>query len=194
MADRLAVASPVWIAVLALPCLSPAQTATAPVTELPQVNVIAPTPLLGSGVDRNKVPAQNQVFTSRDLGLEGPPGPTGPTVLRALRDQAQGVHLDDAPGNPFQQNLFYHGFQASPLQGTPQGLAVYVNGARFNDPFGDTVHWGLIPDIAIDQINLVGANPAFGLNALGGALSVQLKNGFTYQGGELERIAGQCSG
>jgi hypothetical protein len=62
----------VWAAVLALPWPSPGQTVSAPTppaTELPQVNVIAPTPLLGSGVDRGKVPAQNQVFTSRDLGL-----------------------------------------------------------------------------------------------------------------------------
>ena len=50
---------------------------------------------------------------------------------------------------------------------------------RFNQPFGDTVDWDLIPDIAIDQINLEGSNPVFGLNALGGSLNVQLKNGFT---------------
>src|SRR5262249_16808635 len=83
-----------------------------------------------------------------------------------------------------------HGFQASALQGVPQGLAVYVNGARFNNPFGDTVNWDLIPDIAIDRINLVGANPVFGLNALGGAVTVQLKNGFTWQGGELDLYGG----
>ena len=65
------------------------------------------------------------------------------------------------------------------LQGTPQGLAVYVNGVRFNQPFGDTVDWDLIPDIAIDRINLEGSNPVFGLNALGGAVNIQMKNGFT---------------
>ena len=104
--------------------------------------------------------------------------------------QAVGVHLDNAYGNPFQPIVFYHGFDASPLQGTPQGLAVYVNGARFNDPFGDTVNWDLIPRVAIDRMNLVSANPVFGLNALGGALSVQLKNGFTYHGGEIEVYGG----
>ena len=88
------------------------------------------------------------------------------------------------PAIRFQPTLFYHGFAASALQGTPQGLAVYVNGMRFNQPFGDTVDWDLIPDIAIDRINLVGSNPVFGLNALGGAVNVQLKNGFTYQGFE----------
>jgi outer membrane receptor protein involved in Fe transport len=111
-------------------------------------------------------------------------------LQQALEDQAQGVHMLDASGNPFQRDVFYRGFEASALQGTPQGLAVYVNGVRFNDPFGDTVNWDLIPDIAIDQVNLVGANPVFGLNALGGALSVQLKDGFSYHGGELDAFGG----
>ena len=61
-----------------------------------------------------------------------------------------------AAGNPYQPNLFYHGFQASPLQGNAQGLAVYVNGVRFNQAFGDTVNWDLLPDIAIDRMDLVG--------------------------------------
>ncbi len=159
--------------------------AAAPTTTLPQVNVIGAAPLLGSGVDRNKVPAQSQVFTSQDLSLTGTP-----ELLQSLQDQAQGVHLDNAAGNPYQPNLTYHGFLASPLQGTPAGIAVYVNGAQFNNPFGDTVNWDLIPDLAIDRINLEGANPVFGLNALGGALSVDLKNGFTYHGGELDVFGG----
>ena len=86
--------------------------------------------------------------------------------------------------------MLYHGFAASGLQGTPQGLAVYVNGVRFNQPFGDTVDWDLIPDIAIDRINLEGSNPVFGLNALGGSVNVQLKNGFTYQGFEASLSGG----
>ena len=147
--------------------------------------MIAPTPLLGSGMDRNTVPAQTQVLNSQAVTLQGPPN-----ALKALQDQAQGVHLDNAAGNPNQPDLYYHGFEASPLQGTPQGIAVYVNGARFNNPFGDTVNWDLIPDLAIDTMNLESANPVFGLNALGGSLSVQLKNGFTYHGGELDIFGG----
>ena len=109
-------------------------------------------------------------------------------LVRALNEQVGGVNLDSASGNPYQPTLFYHGFEASALQGTPQGLAVYVNGVRFNQAFGDTVNFDLLPDMAIDQMNLEGSNPVFGLNALGGALNVQLKNGFTYQGGEIELV------
>ena len=136
-------------------------------------------PRLGSGIDRNKRPAETNVLNGAYIARQGTPN-----ALRALNDQVAGVNLDSASGNPDQPTLLYHGFEASPLLGTPQGLAVYVNGVRFNDPFGDTVNWDLIPNIAIGQLNLEGPNPVFGLNALGGALSVQLKDGFSYQGGE----------
>ena len=161
------------------------QPAEAPALSLPIVEVVGATPLLGSGVDRDKVPAETQVLTDQDISRNG-----YPQALRALDENVPGVTLDAAAGNPFQPNLVYHGFLASPLQGNPQGLAVYVNGVRFNQPFGDTVNWDLIPDLAIDRMDLVGSNPVFGLNALGGALSVRMKNGFTYQGGEVDLLGG----
>ncbi len=165
---------------------APQATAAAPETE--QITVIATSPLLGSGVDRDLVPAETSVLSSKDIARDGTPN-----LTQALTEQLGAVSLDSASGNPFQPTLFYHGFQASPLQGTSQGLAVYVNGARFNQAFGDTVNWDVIPDIAIDRINLEGANPVFGLNALGGSLNVSLKNGFTYQGAELDASGGSFS-
>ena len=164
------------------------QPSEAPPLSLPTVEVVGATPLLGSGVDRDKVPAETQVLTDRDISRNG-----YPQMLPALEENVPGVTLDNAAGNPFQPNLLYHGFLASPLQGNPQGLAVYLNGVRFNQPFGDTVNWDLIPDIAIDRMDLVGSNPVFGLNALGGALSVQTKNGFTYHGGEIDLLGGSFS-
>jgi outer membrane receptor protein involved in Fe transport len=161
-----------------------AQTVPPP-TELPPVDVIGSSPLIGSGVDRNTIPAQSQVLDSKDLSNQGTPNLTG-----ALNQQVSGVSLDSASGNPYQPTFFYHGYAASPLQGTPQGLAVYVNGVRFNQPFGDTVDWDLLPDIAIDKLNLEGSNPVFGLNALGGSVNVQLKDGFSYQGFETDLSGG----
>ncbi|MBI3513551.1 MAG: TonB-dependent receptor, partial [Proteobacteria bacterium] len=111
-------------------------------------------------------------------------------AARALGEAVGGVTLSEALGSAHQPNLNYRGFQASPLVGNAQGLAVYVNGARFNQPFGDTVNWDLIPDIAIRSVNLVGANPAFGLNALGGALALELKDGFSHHGTSLEISGG----
>ena len=163
----------------------PAQPAAIPLATLPPVEIIGSTPLLGSGVDRAKVPSETQVLNSGNVTQEGPPN-----YLTSLQDQVQGVQLDSAAGGPFEPNLFYHGFQAAPLQGTPEGLAVYLNGVRFNQAFGDTVNFDLIPDIAIDSMNLEGANPVFGLNALGGSLAIQMKNGFTYHGGEIDVFGG----
>ena len=165
-----------------------AQTAVVPSgapTVLPTVNIIGSTPLLGSGIEAEKVPGQVNILGAPDIIRNGTP-----SLTRALSEQIAGVSVVNAAGNPYQPDLFYHGFQASPLQGTQQGLAVYVNGVRFNQAFGDTVNWALIPDLAIDRMNLEGSNPAFGLNALGGALNVQLKNGFTYHGFETDFSAG----
>ncbi|HTW29469.1 MAG TPA: TonB-dependent receptor [Acetobacteraceae bacterium] len=164
---------------------TPAAGAAPTGTVLPPVVVIGATPLLGSGVDQAKVPAASQVLTPQDITRYGPPQP-----LKALNDMVGGVALDEAAANPLQPNLVYRGFVAGPLDGTAQGLAVYVNGARFNMPFGDTVNWDLIPDAAINTMNLEGANPVFGLNALGGALNVQLKDGFSYHGSQFEIYGG----
>ena len=57
-----------------------------------------------------------------------------------------------------------------------------MNGIRLNEAFGDTVNWDLIPTNAIDRADMWTNNPVFGLNALGGAVNLQMKNGFTYQG------------
>ena len=153
--------------------------------EMPPVEVVATSPLIGSGLDRNLVPAQTNVLNRQDLEREGMP-----QLVRSLEREVGSVSTVSASGNPFQPTLFYRGFAASPLQGTPQGLAVYVNGMRFNQPFGDTVYWDLIPDVAIDRVNLEGSNPVFGLNALGGSLNVRLKDGFSFQGTEAAAAAG----
>ncbi len=152
---------------------------------MPAIEVIAPSPLIGSGIDRNSVPAATHVLDSRDIERRGVPD-----LLWSLNQGIGSASLGSASGNPFQPTFNYRGFAASPLQGRPQGLAVYVNGMRFNQPFGDTVDWDLIPNNAIDRLNVEGSNPVFGLNALGGSINVQMKNGFTWQGGELDLSAG----
>ncbi len=169
------------ITVTLLPCMALAQT---PVTELPPVEVVG-TGLLPGLPDLAKVPANAQTFDRGSLARDG-----YPSALKTLDETAAGVTLDQAQNNPWQPDLIYRGFEASPLVGNAQGLATYLNGSRFNQPFGDTTNWDLIPDIAIDRLDLVGSNPAFGLNALGGAVSIQMKNGFTYHGGEAEVLGG----
>jgi outer membrane receptor protein involved in Fe transport len=154
-----------------------------PTTE--DITVVGASPLIGGGVNRNLIPADTQVLGSVQISRNG-----APDAIGALSANVAGINLDAAAGNPYQPSLFYNGFESSPLQGTSQGIAVYLNGVRFNSPFGDTVNFDLIPDAAIAHVNVEGANPVFGLNALGGAINISLKNGFTYHGGEADLSGG----
>ncbi|WP_157218119.1 TonB-dependent receptor [Flavisphingomonas formosensis] len=113
-----------------------------------------------------------------------------PDMFGALTRNIAGLSLQEAQDNPFQPNLVYHGYTASPLQGTAQGIAVYLDGARFNQPFGDTVQFDLLPEAAIDSITIKDASPIYGLNALGGALVVGTKTGRSFQGLDLTGAGG----
>jgi len=171
---------------IAVPGLAHGQSASdaAPVST-EQVTVIATTPLGGTGVDRAKVPAATTVLDNVDLSRGGTTD-----VLTALNTEVPSLSIDSAAGNPFQPTLFYNGFESSPLQGTPQGIAVYVNGIRFNEAFGDTVNWDLLPQLAIRRVSVEGSNPVFGLNALGGSVAVNLNDGFSYHGAEADLSGG----
>ena len=142
------------------------------------VEVIAVTPIQGLGIDRNKIPSNIQTVTADTLRR------TGATFIGEQMNIAlPSVHINEAGTNPFQPDLQFRGFVGSPLLGLPQGLAVYQNGVRLNEPFGDTVNWDLLPGNAIASIDLMpGSNPLFGLNALGGAVSIQTKTGFSHSG------------
>jgi iron complex outermembrane receptor protein len=158
--------------------VTPPATRAAPATDsAPPVNA---DPTL---IDRDKVPSSTESLTADDFSRT-----YSSSVTDALLQRVPGVATSDIQGNNFTQDLRYRGFNASPLQGTPQGIAVYMGGIRVNEAFGDTVNWDLIPTNAIDRADVWSSNPVFGLNALGGAVNIGMKNGFTYQGfeGELQ--------
>ncbi|HEY7242417.1 MAG TPA: TonB-dependent receptor [Xanthobacteraceae bacterium] len=136
-------------------------------------------------IERDKIPANVQTLSASDFDHSRAPG-----LLDAMSRGLPGVALEDQTGNEFQRDLDYRGFTASPVIGTPQGLAVYQNGVRVNEVFGDIVNWDFIPESAINRMTLMPSNPVYGLNALGGAISIDMKNGFTYQGGEAELRGG----
>ncbi len=163
---------------------SAAETVAA-TSPIPEVMVIATTPVPGTSIDIDRIPGNVQVLSGADLARDGSPSLTG-----ALDSNLSSVNINGALDDPFQPDILYRGFEASPVLGTPQGLAVYQNGVRINEAFGDTVNWDLFPDVAIDQMQLQSSSPLYGLNALGGAISVTMKNGFSYQGGNLELSGG----
>jgi outer membrane receptor protein involved in Fe transport len=143
-----------------------------------RVEVVGVTPIHGIGLPAAKVPANVQVFTAADAAA-------GMTldVPALLADRAAGVQTSEAQAGTFQPDLLFRGFAGSPLLGASEGLAVYQDGVRLNDAFGDTIHWDLLPSAAIASINLMpGSNALFGLNALGGALSIRTKDGFDFPG------------
>jgi iron complex outermembrane receptor protein len=144
--------------------------------------VIRATPTQGSELKMEKVPAHVQVVTGEDLERA-----RTLSVTDYMNEHLSGVSVNDAQNNPLQPDVEYRGFTASPLLGLPQGLAVYQDGVRINEPFGDAVLWDLVPQSAVHGVNLIGgASPLFGLNSLGGALSVDMKNGFNFQGQEVD--------
>jgi len=138
-----------------------------------------------AAIDRDKVPSNTQVMSSKDFSHE-----YSTNILDAFSRSLPGVFLSDQSGNAFQRNVDYRGFTASPVPGTPQNIAVYQNGVRINESYGDVVNWDFIPEMAINRVTLVPNSPIFGLNAIGGALSIEMKNGFNYQGQEVELLGG----
>ncbi|NML87509.1 TonB-dependent receptor [Sphingobium sp. TB-6] len=125
-------------------------------------------------------------LTGADINRAGTPD-----LLGAITRSIAGVTLQDAQGNPWQPNLVYRGFTASPLQGQAQGLAVYLDGARFNQPFGDTVAFDLLPEAAIRSFTLFDSSAVYGLNALGGAMVIDTRTGLSDPGLEASLTGGR---
>ena len=145
--------------------------------QLPDIEIIGTTPLPGSGVPVEDVPSKVQTFDSEELQNS-----YSLDLSSMLESKAGGVSTVEVQNNPFQKGINYRGYTSAPLLGEPQGLAVYQNGVRVNEPFGDVMQWDLLPEPALARADILSSNPVFGLNALGGAIALQLKNGFDFQG------------
>lgn len=145
------------------------------VTKLDLVTVVGVTPLTGTDIDPRKLPYYVQSTNDDEINR---------AQVLDLTDFANrhlaGVATNGAQNNPLQPDFQFRGFTATPLLGGSEGMSVYVDGVRVNEVFGDTVNWDLIPTGAIERMSLLaGANPVFGLNTLGGAISIKTKTGFS---------------
>ena len=151
-----------------------------------RIDVVAATPLPGTDLPIDQIAAPVQTASARDLEQ------TGALDLSDLLNQRlSGVHVNQNQENPYQPDVNYRGYTASPLLGTPEGISVYMDGVRQNQPFGDIVAWDLIPKIAISEVALMpGSNPLFGLNTLGGAISIDTKDGRSHPGTSLQVSGG----
>ena len=150
------------------------------------VEVIGITPTHGVGLPESVIPYNVQSASSEDLERS-----QSLDLTDYLNRNIGSLVVNDAQNNPLQPDIQFRGFTASPLLGLPQGLAIYQNSVRVNETLGDTVNWDVIPESSIASINLIGgANPLYGLNTLGGAVSITTKNGFTHPGHSLEVYGG----
>ncbi len=154
--------------------------------QLGDIEVVGTTPIQGVGLPEDDIPANIQSANDEDIERV-----QAMDLSEFMNKTLNSVSLNAAQNNPFQPDLKFRGFTASPLVGNSQGLSVYMDGIRINEPFGDAINFELIPESAIARMNLIpGSNPVFGLNTLGGALSIQTKNGFTHAGHSLEAYTG----
>jgi outer membrane receptor protein involved in Fe transport len=151
------------------------------------VTVVATTPLEGIGIPLDKLPAPAQLANANDLQRNA-----SLDLSSFMNTRLGSVHVNEMQSNPFQPDVNYRGYTASPLLGTPQGLSVYMDGVRLNQPFGDVVSWDLISRMAIKSMTLMpGSNPVFGLNTLGGSLSVETKDGRSNPGTLVQPMFGR---
>jgi outer membrane cobalamin receptor len=150
------------------------------------VTVVGVSPVPGIELPPIQIPAPVQSFDAAQIKSTG-----ALDLSDFLNRRLTSVHVNDVQGNPFQPDVNYRGYTASPLLGTPQGLSVYLDGVRMNQPFGQVVSWDLIPQTAIESLTLMpGSNPMFGLNTLGGALSLSTKTGLSTRATNVQAIYG----
>jgi len=151
-----------------------------PEAPIARVDVVGVVPFADSGGDPRLLPYAVQTL-DRDALRDA----QGANLLEAMARRLHGVNRNEITGSPFQADLTYHGFRASPILGTGQGLSVYLDGVRVNEPFGDVVNWDMLPEAALKRVWLVsGSNPLYGLNTLGGAIALETRSGRTDPGFE----------
>ncbi|HEY1752768.1 MAG TPA: TonB-dependent receptor [Caulobacteraceae bacterium] len=171
---------------LALAGAGAAAAQTAGDTQVRPVTVIGATPLPGAPVDADKMAGEVQT-----LSIERLSAARSPDVVPTLAaSQLASVSLNDEQGSPFQPDFSFRGFEASPISGVAEGLAVYQDGVRLNEAFGDNVNWDLLPSFAVQAVTVQSDNPVFGLNALGGAVTIAMKDGLSFDGAEAEVSGG----
>jgi outer membrane receptor protein involved in Fe transport len=152
-----------------------------------RVEVIGVVPFAAGGGDPRLLPYGVQTLERAALRDAG-----GGNLVENMARRLHGVNVNEISGSPFQADLSYRGFRASPILGTGQGLSVYLDGVRVNEPFGDVVNWDMLPEAALARLSLVsGSNPLYGLNTLGGAIALETRSGLDDPGFELALTMGE---
>ncbi len=152
------------------------------------VEIVGAAPAPGLGIDRLLLPYPVQTVSESALSRS-----RSDSLADYMARNLTGVNVNEVSGSLYQNDIRYRGFRASPVLGTAQGLSVYLDGVRVNEPFGDVINWDMVPEAAIGSVLLVpGSNPVYGLNTLGGTLALTTRSGLEQQGLEGELSAGSA--
>lgn len=138
-------------------------------------------PTLGSGI-----PARVTTLTGAQVdALE-------PRLLSDVLGQQAGISVYDDLGSPYKLNISTRGFYASPVVGLPQGVSVFLDGVRQNEPDAAQVNFDLLPMEHVKRIEILsGSSGLLGRNSLGGAINLVTKRGEGPVEGELELMGGK---
>ena len=143
-------------------------------------------PLPGLALTKEEIPGNVQSISAKEIKESH-----AISLTDLMNSKLQSVNVNDYQSNPFQMDVTYRGFTASPQLGTAQGLSVFLDGIRVNEPFGDVVNWDMLPLNALAGLDVFpGSNPIFGLGTLGGAISMRTKSGFDANEGTVEALGG----
>jgi iron complex outermembrane receptor protein len=143
---------------------------------------IAPTagPGIGSGI-----PARVSTVTGQEIDAWEPR-----LLADALASQA-GISVYDDLGSPFKISLSTRGFAAGPVVGLPQGVSVFLDGVRQNEPDAAEVNFDLLPMEHVQRVELLsGTGSLLGPNSLGGAINLVTNRGGGAREAELELSGG----
>ncbi|PWF55616.1 TonB-dependent receptor [Massilia glaciei] len=171
---------------IALLCLQQARAQEYPAGSVAVVEIVGVAPLDGLGIDRRLLP-----YPVQQAGAEAIRKAQAENLADFMARNLNGVNVNETSGSLFQNDITFRGFRASPVLGSAQGISVYLDGVRVNEPFGDVVNWDMLPEAAVGKVLLVpGSNPMYGLNTLGGALALSTKDGLADPGLEFGLSAG----
>jgi iron complex outermembrane recepter protein len=139
--------------------------------QLPPVLVTAPSPL-PENLPRSSIPGALDILTP-DGVRQG-----RPKVLPDALERLPGFTLQNQQGSPYQPDLSLRGFVASPVTGLPQGMSIFLDGVRLNEPTAEEVNFDLIPldDAAVIEV-IRGPSVLFGRNTLGAAINILTQRG-----------------
>ena len=144
-------------------------------------SILAPTgPRIGSGIPaRTTTISRGQIEASE------------PRLISDLLATQAGISAYDDLGASYKMSLSSRGFFASPVVGLPQGISVFLDGVRQNEPDAAQVNFDLLPMEHVTRVEIMsGTASLLGRNSLGGSVNLVTNNGGGPLHGELELSGG----